>query len=228
MMHLLHASCQERELYPFLFGPDVNSTGAMADTLREVQASTRRKSQDIIDLRQRVVAASARQIAEAAAALTDRLRRGGKLLAFGNGGSATDAEDLAVDCTCPPVEQWRPLSALALTSDVGIVTAVANDVGFDHVFARQVTAFGRRDDVAVGFSTSGMSRNVIAAMAEAKSRGMLTIGFSGGGGGALARSVDVDVCFTVPADYTPRIQEAHATIWHALLTGVQGALGSRA
>ena len=106
------------------------------------------------------------------------------------------------------------------------MTAIGNDVGFDHVFSRQVIAFGGANDVALGFSTSGASRNVVAAMIEARSRGLLTIAMSGGDGGELARSAAVDYCFTAPGDHLPRIQEAHATTWHALLSVVQEELRS--
>jgi D-sedoheptulose 7-phosphate isomerase len=148
----------------------------------------------------------------------------GRLLAFGNGGSATDAQDAAVDCLAPPVAGWQSIPAIALINDIGVVSAVGNDVGFDHVFSRQVIALGRAADIALGFSTSGASRNVLAAMNEAKARGLLTIAMSGGDGGALARSPAVDICVVAPTEYIPRIQEAHATAWHALLTVAQEAL----
>jgi D-sedoheptulose 7-phosphate isomerase len=150
-----------------------------------------------------------------------RVRRGGRVLAFGNGGSATDAQDIAADCMIPPVAGWRVIPALSLTNDVGVMTAVANDVGFDHVFVRQLAAFGRSDDVAIGISTSGTSRSVIAGLEAAKARGLLTIALVGNDGGSLARSASVDVCLTASSTYTPRIQEAHATIWHAMLSVVQ-------
>ena len=113
---------------------------------------------------------------------------------------------------------------MALTNDIGVMTAIANDVGFDHVFERQIAAFAGANDAAVAFSTSGASRNLIRAMTEARGRGLLTIAMSGGDGGALARSTDVDFCFTAPSEHLPRIQEAHATTWHALLAAAQEAL----
>jgi D-sedoheptulose 7-phosphate isomerase len=187
-----------------------------ADLLAQVVASTLQKAEDIASLRRAVLAQYELAIVKASGAVSARCARGGRLLALGNGGSATDAEDAVIDATAPPVAGWRPVPALALTRDLGVITAVANDVGFDHVFARQIAAFGRPDDIALAFSTSGASRNLLAAMSEARRRGLLTIALSGGDGGALARSPDVDFCFTAPSEQLPRIQEAHATTWHAL------------
>jgi D-sedoheptulose 7-phosphate isomerase len=196
------------------------------DLLAEVQVSTLQKARDVCALRTAMQATYGARLAEAGRAVADRVRRQGRLLAFGNGGSATDAQDAAADCLVPPNRGWQRFPALALTNDVGVVTAIGNDVGFDHVFSRQVIAFGGTNDIALGFSTSGASRNVVAAMIEAKSRGLLTIAMSGGNGGELARSVAVDYCFTAPGDHVPRIQEAHATTWHALLSVVQEELRS--
>ena len=127
-----------------------------------------------------------------------------------------------------PPGPWPARPALDLTRDASILTAVANDVGFEHVFARQVESFGRPGDVAVGFSTSGASKNVLRALGVARSRGLLTIAFSGYDGGPLTRSDDVDYCITAPGDYVPRVQEAHATAWHALLAAAQAALSGDA
>lgn len=194
---------------------------ATADLIAEVQASTLAKAREICALRARVETFESARIVEAGRAIASRLERNGKLLACGNGGSATDAQDLAADCREPARPGWRRVPAMALTNDVGIITAIGNDVGFDHVFSRQVIAFGRPEDVAVAFSTSGASRNLLTAMAEARARGLLTIAMSGGDGGELARGGAVDFCFTVASEQLPRIQEVHATIWHALLAVVQ-------
>ena len=194
-----------------------------ADLIAEVQNSTVEKARDICALRATVQNQCGPRILAAGRAIADRTRANGKLLAFGNGGSATDAQDVAADCLWPPLPGWQRLPAMALTNDSGVVTAIGNDVGFDHVFSRQIIAFGRAEDVAVGFSTSGASRNVIAALTEARARGLLTVAMSGGDGGELARSPVVDFCFTAPSEHLPRIQEAHATIWHALLSVVQEA-----
>lgn len=194
---------------------------APADLVIEVEASTLAKAREIGALRAGLEAAHGARLHEAGRAIADRLTRGGKLVAFGNGGSATDAHDVAADCREPARPGWRRLPAMALTHDIGIITAIGNDVGFDHVFSRQVIAFGRPDDVAMAFSTSGASRNLVTAMAEARTRGLLTIAMSGGDGGELARPGVVDFCFTVASEQLPRIQEAHATMWHALLSVVQ-------
>jgi D-sedoheptulose 7-phosphate isomerase len=186
-----------------------------------VQGSTVEKARDICALRATVQNQCGTHILAAGRAVADRIRSNGKLLAFGNGGSATDAQDVAADCLWPALPGWQRVPAMALTNDASVVTAIGNDVGFDHVFSRQIIAFGRPGDVAIGFSTSGASRNVMAALAEAKARGLLTIAMSGGDGGALSRSPVVDFCFTAPSEHLPRIQEAHATIWHALLSVVQ-------
>lgn len=194
--------------------------------LQEVAASAREKARDVNALRLALLGRDAVTLGEAARALAGRVRQGGRIFPFGNGGSATDAHDAAADCLVPPVPGWRPIPAVALTATSAILTAIANDVGFERVFERQLAAYGRPADVALAFSTSGASRNLLAAMAEAKARGLLTIALSGGDGGELARSGSVDCCFTVPSEYVPRIQEAQATAWHALLAATQEALAS--
>ena len=193
-------------------------------TVEDVRHSILRKAADIAGLRRAMASTYGERLGEAALAMADRIRAGGKVLAFGNGGSATDAQDVAADCMLPDDPASLPVAAIALPNDVGVVTAIANDVGVEHVFARQLEAFGRPGDIALGFSTSGTSRNVVRAFETAKRRGLLTIAFSGTGGGALAGPAAVDYCFTTAADYVPRIQETHATAWHALLRVMRAAL----
>jgi D-sedoheptulose 7-phosphate isomerase len=213
-----------RDLYPFLYD-DASSPAPSVDTLlEEVRRSTLEKSREVAALRGRIVAEYRDQLVEAALAMASEFRAGGKLLAFGNGGSATDAQDAAADCLTPSAPTWRPLPAIALVDDVATLTAVGNDVGFEHVFSRQIIAFGTAGDIALGISTSGNSANVNRALAEAKRRGLLTIGLSGGDGGAMAKSADVDFCFVSRIEHIPRIQEGHATIWHTLLELTQEAL----
>jgi D-sedoheptulose 7-phosphate isomerase len=224
LVHVFFERDDAHELCAYL--PQGSGGQPMDDLLAEVQASTLQKARDVCALRTEVQATSGARLVEAGRAVADRVRRQGRLLAFGNGGSATDAQDAAADCLVPPHRWWRRFPALALTNDAGVVTAIGNDVGFDHVFSRQVIAFGGANDIALGFSTSGASRNVVAAMIEARSRGLLTIAMSGGDGGALARPAAADYCFTAPSDHLPRIQEAHATTWHALLSVVQEELRS--
>jgi D-sedoheptulose 7-phosphate isomerase len=224
LVHVFFESEDAHQLFAYL--PQESGTRSPNGLLTQVQDSTLQKARDVCALRAAMHDACGRRITEAGRAIADRVRRQGRLLAFGNGGSATDAQDAAADCLVPLDAQWQRLPALALTNDVGVVTAIGNDVGFDHVFARQVIAFGGSNDVALGFSTSGASRNLIAAMAEAHARGLLTVAMSGGDGGAFARSPNVDYCFTAPSEHLPRIQEAHATTWHALLSLVQQELRS--
>ena len=224
LVHVFFERDDARELFAYL--PQASGAQPLNDLLAEVQVSTLQKARDVCALRTAMQATYGARLAEAGRAVANRVQRQGRLLAFGNGGSATDAQDAAADCLVPHNHGWQRVPALALTNDVGVVTAIGNDVGFDHVFSRQVIAFGGVNDIALGFSTSGASRNVLAAMIEARSRGLLTIAMSGGNGGELARSVAVDYCFTAPGDHVPRIQEAHATTWHALLSVIQEELRS--
>jgi D-sedoheptulose 7-phosphate isomerase len=161
------------------------------------------------DLRLKVAANCGRQIVEAALLISDCLAAGGKLLLFGNGGSAADAQHLAAEFVGRFVVERAGLPAIALTTDSSILTAVANDYGFERVFARQIEALARPGDVAIGISTSGNSANVLAAMKQAANQNLKTIGLSGG---ILARVSNVSV--TVPAANTARIQECHIAIGH--------------
>ncbi len=194
-------------LYPFLEREEHD----LETVLRDAGASTVGKAADVTALRETIDVAA---IELCAATVRERLLRGGRLIAFGNGGSATDAEDAACDA------MRRGWPAVALTADVATVTAVGNDVGFENVFARQLIALGRRDDVALAISTSGSSPNVIAGLEEARRRGMLTCALTGYGGGRLAADGLVDHLFVIGGDYIPRLQEAHATIYHLLLEAI--------
>ncbi len=148
---------------------------------------------------------------------------GGRLFAFGNGGSSTDAQAVATTFLHPR-PGGRPLPALSLTDDVAVVTALANDVGFDVVFARQLAAFGRPGDIAVGLSTSGNSDNLVRAFEEASRRGLLTIGLAGYQGGKMAELDTIDYLFVVPSSSVHRIQEAQTTVYHVLWELTQVAL----
>jgi D-sedoheptulose 7-phosphate isomerase len=154
----------------------------------------------------------------------DAVRAGGKLLICGNGGSAADAQGLATEFVSTlTTDRRRPaIPAIALTTDTSILTAVANDFGFDGVFARQVEALGRPGDVLLGISTSGNSRDVVLAVEEARRRGLATIALTGRGGGALAGLVDANV--RVPSDATSHVQEGHLALEHALAFAVEDAL----
>ena len=198
-------------LYPFLqSGEEV----PLAAVLDEVRGSTLQKAQEIIAMRQAFIAAHGDALVAAAQDMARSFAEGGQLLAFGNGGSATDAQDIAADFLNPG-NGYPALPALSLTNDIGVVTGVGNDVGFDNVFARQIIAFGRPGDLALGFSTSGESPNVIAAFERARQMDLLTIGIAGYDGGRMARA-GLDHCFVVHSTYVPRIQEVHATIYHTL------------
>jgi D-sedoheptulose 7-phosphate isomerase len=151
-------------------------------------------------------------IFEAASLIGGCLRNGGKLLFFGNGGSAADAQHLAAEFVGRFVSERAALAAISLTTDSSILTAVGNDYGFDRVFARQVQALGRPGDVVVAISTSGNSPNVLEAVKEAKKHGLNGIGLTGKDGGALAREARVTI--TVDSDSTARIQECHIAIGH--------------
>lgn len=213
-----------RELYPFLYGAERRTEAELARVITEVRASTLQKCRDVVALRRQLVAEYGDALAHAATEMAGAFARGGKLLAFGNGGSATDAEDAVADCMLAPVAGWRALPAVALTDDVGVVTGVANDVGFEHIFARQVVALGASGDIALGFSTSGSSPSVVAGLAEAKRRDMLTIALLGYDGGAVVREGIAAHAFIARLEYVPRIQEGHATLWHTLLELTQAAL----
>ena len=158
--------------------------------------------------------AHAEGLERAAGLITAALNRGGRVLSFGNGGSATDAQHLAAELVGRFMTERRALPAQALTADTAILTALANDYGYDAVFVRQVEAHGRAGDVAVGITTSGASANVTRALVWARELGLATIALTGKDGGETGRVVDVHL--NVPSDSTPRIQEVHRTILHVL------------
>ena len=157
---------------------------------------------------------NSKKIAETADLLAAAFRQGRKLLLFGNGGSAADAQHIAAEFVGRFVPDRRALPAISLATDTSALTALGNDYGYNFVFSRQVEALGVSGDVAIGISTSGNSPNVIAALDAARALGMLTIGFTGEGGGKMISHTDV--LFSVPSKYTPRIQETHLTLAHIL------------
>jgi D-sedoheptulose 7-phosphate isomerase len=165
-------------------------------------------------LKQRFAAEQGETVVAAARRLAEVLRTGGKLLLFGNGGSAADAQHLAAEFVNRFLVERPPLAALALTTDTSILTAVANDYDFIQVFARQVQALGRPGDLAWGFSTSGDSPNVVAGLKKARELGLSTLALSGRSGGPVAQAAEL--ALIVPSRDTPRIQEVHITIGHVL------------
>ena len=204
-------------LYPFL-GQQKQDTG---DLVAEVASSIRMKVQDDAKLRTQIAGEQAEQISSAAIAIGERLKLGGKLILFGNGGSATDANDFAVDCVLPPVG-YRPIPAVSLSLEPANITAVANDVGTEVIFLRQLIAQARPQDVAIGISTSGGSRNIVMALEEARKRKMLTIALLGYDGGEIRRRGLADFPIVVQCDYIPRIQEVQASIYHIMREALEG------
>jgi D-sedoheptulose 7-phosphate isomerase len=189
-------------------GPDAASAEAVGpdagELIREsVAALGALLAQDTLDA-----------IARAVRTIADALRAGGKVLLFGNGGSASDATHIAAEFLGRFQRERAPQPAVALGDNTAAVTAIANDYGFEHVFARQLHGLAAAGDVAIAISTSGRSRNVLAGAAAARELGLQTIALTGGDGGELARAVDVAI--VVPAQATARIQEAHILIGHVL------------
>jgi D-sedoheptulose 7-phosphate isomerase len=198
-------------LYPFLGEQKEPS----ADVVNQVAASIRAKAQDDSKLRARVAREQAEQITTTARAIHERLQRGGKIIAFGNGGSATDANDFAIDCVLPPLG-YKPVPAISLSMEPANLTAIANDVGVELIFLRQMIAHARPNDIAIGISTSGGSRNIILALEEARKQGLLTVALLGYDGGDILRGRLADYCLIVHSDYIPRIQEVQASVYHVL------------
>jgi len=179
-----------------------------------LEARFRQAFTESIELKQRVLAEQGPQVAAAANLLVRVLQAQGRVMIFGNGGSAADAQHLAAEFVNRFQVERPPLAALALTTDTSILTAVANDYDFEQVFAKQVRALGRPGDLAWGISTSGNSPNVVAGLAAARSLGLHTLALSGRDGGPVAQAAEL--ALTVPSRNTPRVQEVHITLGHVL------------
>jgi D-sedoheptulose 7-phosphate isomerase len=206
-------------LYPFIEGDETDSPSLLADLSRSAQGKWAQSTA----LRTATLTRTDEQLRTVAAAMAERFSAGGRLYAFGNGGSATDAEGVAQLYTRPP---WgTPLAARSLAEDQAVLTALSNDIGFDVVFSRQLIAHGRPVDIAMGFSTSGNSDNLLMAFAEAAKQGMLTVGLSGYDGGRMAADPNLEHCIVVRSDSVHRIQESQAALNHALWAAVQEELG---
>jgi D-sedoheptulose 7-phosphate isomerase len=199
------------QLYPFLYGGGT----AESSVLDAAAESARQKVDEVVSLRRALGVTQGEALSACAAGLADAFAAGATLYAFGNGGSSTDTAAV-VHAFMNPLPPARPLPALSLVSDVAVLTALSNDVSFDVVFARQMRAFGRPGDIAVGISTSGGSANVLAALEEAKRVGMVTVGLSGYGGGRMAELAALDHLFAVPSSSVHRVQEVQTTIYHVL------------
>jgi D-sedoheptulose 7-phosphate isomerase len=198
-------------LYPFL-GKEKQGT---TDLVAEVASSIRMTVHDDTQLRERLAREEAEQISSAALAIHARLRHGGKIIVFGNGGSATDANDFAIDCVLPP-SGWQPIPAVSLSLEPANITAIANDIGTDVIFLRQLIAQARPEDAVIGISTSGGSRNIIVALEEARKRNLLTVTLLGYDGGEIKRKGLADFPLVVNCDYIPRIQEVQASMYHVI------------
>ncbi len=222
-------------LYPFLEAEERDELPLLA----ELATSARGKTAESAALQQATLAASADQVAACGAAMAERFAAGGRLYAFGNGGSSTDCATFATLFASPPtgaptssqknppagaLPAYRALPALNLAADQAVVTALGNDVGFDLVFSRQIIAHAAARDIAVAFSTSGNSRDLMAALHEAHGRGLLTVGFAGYDGGQMAASGDVDYCFVVRSQSIHRIQESQALLAYQLWASTQQSL----
>ena len=199
-------------LYPFLAEAETDLDAVLDDVRRSVLA----KAEEVGDLRAQTLGENRDELVAAASALRLGFERGGKLLALGNGGSATDAMDAVADFRSPPAPDWPPRPAIDLTEDPAILTALANDIGTEAIFARQVIAYGQAGDALLALSTSGNSLNVIAALDEARRRGMRTIAMVGYDGGRVANEQLADHVVVTRSERIPRIQEAQASAYHLL------------
>jgi D-sedoheptulose 7-phosphate isomerase len=199
-------------LYPFLHGKAQDPAKMNAALLHSVAE----KARDTRETNEQFFSGHAGVLVAAAQTLANVYRNGGKLYSMGNGGSSCDASHVAVEFV-HPVTAGRPaLAATNLVADLAMISAVGNDLGFDHVFVRQLIAHARKGDALIGISTSGNSQNLIAAFAKAKDMGIATIGLTGGDGGRMHSSGTIDHCLVVPSTSIHRIQESHVIAYHIL------------
>ena len=209
-------------LYPFLGSQEQQ----LEEVVEEVQASMLQKMEEVNGMRAAAAESEVGAISDIAVAIAERLERGGKIITFGNGGSATDANDLVTDCVTPPPGS-ETIPAVSLSAESANITAIANDIGSEAIFARQLIAHARPEDVAVGISTSGGSANILAALTEARKRGLLTVGIVGYDGGRVVSERLADHAVVVRSDYIPRIQEVQASIYHVLRGLIEELAGRR-
>jgi D-sedoheptulose 7-phosphate isomerase len=210
------------DLYPFLHGKQHDPEALDAALLHSVEE----KARDSRRTNTRFFGEQAGVLVAAAKALAKVYRQGGRLFSMGNGGSSCDASHVAVEFV-HPITTGRPaLAAINLVADLAMISAVGNDVGFEHVFVRQVIAQGKAGDCLIGISTSGNSSNLIAAFAKAKEMALCTIGLAGGDGGKMKSSGVCDYCLVVPTTSIHRIQESHVTAYHILWDLVHTILAS--
>lgn len=208
-------------LYPFIEADERDSTSLLTD----LASSARSKAHESSALQRSTLTECGDQLLACGAAMADRFASGGRMYSFGNGGSSTDCATFAA-LFAQPVS-GRPLPALNLVADQAVVTALGNDVGFELIFSRQIIAHSTGRDIAVAFSTSGNSADLMTGLREASKRGLLTIGFAGYNGGEMAESDAVDHCFVVRSQSIHRIQESQALLGYQLWATVQRRLAAR-
>lgn len=204
-----------RAFYPFLHDDNVKPQ----DLQEELRFSLLEKVRESVEVKQRFFAENAEAILDASLAMAKTFQRGGKLLVCGNGGSATDAQHIAVEFMHPITVGRKALPAICLSNDMAMVTAVSNDVGFADVYTRQIIALGREGDLLLALSTSGNSDNLIHALDTARRMKLTTIGYAGGDGGKMAElhaDKRLDYCLTVPTPSIHRIQESHVALYHTM------------
>ena len=192
------------------------------DRFSEASGRVRQILADTVALHERLRTGGIEPVVHAAEAIVNALGRDGRVLVFGNGGSAAEAQHFAAELSGRFERDRRALAAVALTTDTSVLTAVGNDFGFDRIFARQVEALGRAGDVALAISTSGVSPNVLEGVRAARAAGLVTVALTGRDGGPLGREVDVHV--NVPHASTARVQEAQLTLLHAICDLVERAV----
>jgi D-sedoheptulose 7-phosphate isomerase len=204
-----------RAFYPFLHEDDKKPQ----DLQEELRFSLLEKVRESVEVKQRFFQENADAILDASLAMAKTFQRGGKLLVCGNGGSATDAQHIAVEFMHPITVGRKALPAICLSNDMAMVTAVSNDVGFADVFSRQIIALGREGDILLAISTSGNSDNLMHAIDTARRMKLITIGYAGGDGGKMAElhaGKRLDYCLTVPTSSIHRIQESHVALYHTM------------
>jgi len=177
---------------------------------------------DSIHVKEEILRNKIPEILDIAEAFISCLKKGGKIIFFGNGGSAADSQHLAAELIGRFKKDRGALAAIALTTNTSIITSLSNDYGYEIVFAKQIEGLGNKNDLAIGISTSGKAKNVIAAIKQAKKMGIKTIAFTGSDGGELSKIADIS--FVVPSQTTARIQEAHITLGHVICELVENEL----
>ena len=202
-----------------------SATTRLGAVAKDPRATVRAVLRESIAVKQAVLDSQVEVTARVAQAIIAAVRRGGRVFFFGNGGSAGDSQHLAGELLGRFLQERPAIAGQALTTDTSTITAVANDYSYADVFARQIDGLGRRGDIAVGITTSGNSPNVIKAFARAKALGLTTVALTGGRGGRAARVADYAI--VVPSSKTPRIQEAHITLGHAICELVEAAIWPR-